>query len=396
MIWLLTGCVAPPVMTPSDPERLPAPPVPQAPPQQTVSGSPQAVIAAEGTTGALPLLVHFDGGASLGLGLSFSWELDGEPVGTGSTYAHTWLGSGDSVVALTVTDEDGARATAEQQVRVVPAQCPTTGLQDVPGQVAYAALHEISGIGHSRHNPGVLWVHNDTSTGTPRQLHALDETGALLGEFPFDNDHGDWEDMAVGTDVTGAPILYVGSFGNNSFDRTFLSILIVDEPVVPLGHRIDAELPFREMEFEYPSGSYNSEALMFDPQTGALLVLTKSGSGRSHLFSAAAPHDEDVVELEELAIIDFGGPPLSGGTVTGASISPLGDQIVVRTYAETAYVFLRDASFPLVDALTTSTPCPIDLRGESQGEAIDFSLDGGALITISEGHTPPVNRTFLN
>jgi len=356
------------------------------------SDPPVAVIEASTLSGAFPLDVSFSALPSEGDGLTYAWDLgDGESETT-MTVARTWLGSGTRTVSLTVTDERGETATDSVEVEVVLPDCPVGGEQEVLGTVTEPILDEISGVGVSRQNPGVLWVHNDARNA--RALYAVDETGEGVGAYDLDINYGDWEDIAVGVDELGDPVLYVGSVGNNDLDRLILSILIVPEPVVPLGTLTVGTVEFREMQLEYPDGPYDSESLMWDPQTGDLYVITKDISGESHVFRAAAPHDEESVMLEEVALLDFSVEPLSGLRTTAATISPLGDLIAIRTYSSTAYVWRRDASQPLADAFA-GEPCPVTIASEPQGESLDFSLDGRSLLSIPEGVDPDVNRTAL-
>ncbi len=365
-------------------------------PQDTDTGTspapPVAVIAADVSSGSLPLTVSFSGEQSEGDGLSYWWSFPDGSFATDVDVQRTWLGSGSYEVALQVTDTDGLVGTTSVDIEVVPADCPVSGTKEELGFVTDTALDEISGVGVSHSNPGVLWVHNDARN--TRELYALDETGELLGVFDLDINYGDWEDIAVGVDADNDPVLYVGSVGNNDLDRDDLAILVISEPEVLLGERNDDDLDFHEMKLEFPGGPFDTESLMWDPQSGDLYLATKDQSGASTLFRAEAPHDEDEVVLEEVGFLDFGTEPLSGYETTAAAISPLGDLIAIRTYANTAYIWRRDASSPFMEAFD-GDPCPVDLPNELQGESLDFGIDGRSLLTIAEGLGSAVNRTAL-
>ena len=371
---ILTGCVTPPAPAPTD--------------QPVV-----AVVTVDVNLGTLPFTSLLSAADSQGDDLQYLWAFD-DNTSTDIDVERLWLASGTYTVSLQVTDACGSTDAATVDIDVLPAECPQAGTYEVLGQVTDPDLVELSGVAHSRQNPGVLWVHNDA--GNDRSLYAIDESGELLGAFSLDISYGDWEDIAVGVDAAGEPVIFVGSVGNNDRDRETLAILVVPEPEVPLGARTDGDLPFHEMVTTFPDGPFDSESLAWDSQTGDLYVLTKQAAGTSILFRAEAPHDEALVDLTYVTEFDFGAPPLAGGSATtAASISPLGDLIAFRTYNATAYIWRRDASMPFISAFDTE-PCPVQLVPEAQGESMDFSLDGGSLITIREGVDPLVNRTNLD
>ncbi|NCG21962.1 MAG: PKD domain-containing protein [Rhodobacterales bacterium] len=352
-----------------------------------------AVLSVDVDLGTLPFSSLLSAADSQGDDLQYLWTFD-DGTSTDVDVERLWLASGTHTVSLQVTDARGSTDTTSVDIDVLPAECPESGTYEAIGQILEPDLIELSGVAHSRQNPGVLWVHNDA--GNDRSLYAIDESGLVLGVFSLDISYGDWEDIAVGANAAGEPEIFVGSVGNNNRDRETLAILVVPEPEVPLGARTDGTLPFHEMVLAFPGGPFDSESLAWDPQTGDLYVLTKQAAGISILFRAEAPHDEPSIDLTYVTEFDFGAPPLPGGSATtAASISPLGDLIAFRTYSSTAYVWRRDASAPFVSAFDTE-PCPIQLVPEGQGEAMDFSLDGRSLITIREGVDVLINRTNLD
>lgn len=361
-------------------------------PGGVLAPGPVADIAITPASGPIPLTAILSGAGSRGDGLTYGWVFDDGSTATGEELAHTWLAAGMPAVELTVTDVRGRSGSAAHSIEVLPAQCPEGGQQQQLGQIASPRLTEISGVAASRQNPGVLWVHNDA--GSPRVLYAVDESGALLAAFDVEVGTGDWEDIAVGTDDSGEHVLFIASVGNNNFDRETLAVLVVPEPEVPLTGAPDGRLPFHQMQVQYPSGTFDCEAMMWDPQTGDLLLVTKDADADAVVFHAAAPHDEDEVLLQPLRTLDFRSDPLSGGAVTSAAISPLGDRIAIRTYTSTVYVWRRDAGLPLINAFDTA-PCPVEVTSETQAESIAFSLDGEALISVPEGANAPINRTAL-
>src|SRR5690606_40663018 len=69
-------------------------------------------------------------------------------------------------------------------------------------------------ISASRHNPGVLWTHNDSDVDGP-QVYAFAAADArYLGRWRLGGAAvRDWEDMAIGPGKDGGDALYVGDFG---------------------------------------------------------------------------------------------------------------------------------------------------------------------------------------
>jgi PKD repeat protein len=86
--------------------------------------APQAVVSADPTTGATPLTVSFDGGASNdpdGDPITYAWDLDDDgdfDDGTGSTASWTYSTDGSRTARLRVTDSRGASGTAATEVVV--------------------------------------------------------------------------------------------------------------------------------------------------------------------------------------------------------------------------------------------------------------------------------------
>jgi len=379
--------------------------------------------------GALPLTVQFDASSAVAeAGIaSLSWDfgdeepepdtgLDTSDTGktsdtgtetstetstsalTGTTGAkgplvtHTYLRSGDWIVTLTLTDLSGQVATASATIAVAPPICPTVGDGQELGAVASEDLIEASGVVESRRTPGVLWSHNDA--GDDPRLFALSSAGRHLGTWTLDDaPRGDWEDIAASSEG-GEGVLYVGDIGDNSHDNETVTVYRLVEPETPDpidGEAVDETVDAAVLTLTYPDGvSYDAEALMVDATTGDLYIVTKDYAGVAEVFRKPAPHaDGDDVTLEHVQSLNFSEAPLFGGATTGASISPAGDQIVIRTYRSTAFLWARTEAITVGEALGAE-PCEVRLEPEEQGESVGFSADGSGLFTISEGEYQPV------
>ena len=358
----------------------------------------EAIITASPPGGPLPLTVDFDASASCAPeGLADAeWDIDGE-VTDGLTATGAWLASGSYPVTLTIWDETGASASASTTIEVEPGDCPTDDDYEIIGTVTDEDLIEISGVVVSNIDPDVLWVHNDA--GDEPRLFAISREGDTLGTWSLDVDRGDIEDITSGFASDGTPELWVGDIGDNKLERTSIKLHRIDEPEIPAGDPEDHEIDAADIDtltLTYPDEPRNCETLMLDPVTGDLYLVTKDYDGMSDVYRKAAPHtDGEEVVLEHVAALEFGGADLPGGTPsTAGSFSPDGAWILVRTYANVAYIWPRDRSGTVDDAFAGDA-CPISLPSEPQGEAICFDTDGDALISISEHPEQPIYRTAL-
>ncbi len=319
------------------------------------------------------------------------WDFGDGATADGASVEHTWFASG--VHTVSVSRGPGEDAVATIKVKVDAAACPEAELGEAVGTVADPAIDEASGLVDSRANAGVLWTHNDS--GDSPRLFGLSHAGELLAILDVEGvSSGDWEDLALGTDPeTGGAWLIAGDIGDNSHARDDVHLRIVEEPRTEPGQDlVELGLSARSLDLTYPDGEMlDSEAMLFDPVTQDILLVTKDYGGEARIYRKPAPHLPDTTtELELLATLDFSASPLTGGATTGADISPLGDLIVIRTYGSTAYVFRRDQAFDLADAFSTE-PCPVKLVAERQGETIAFAADSAGLYTLSEGENQPIN-----
>jgi hypothetical protein len=221
-------------------------------------------------------------------------------------------------------------------------------------------------------------------------------TGADLGTYQL---RGatliDWEDLAIGPGPeVNRHYLYVADTGANAEPREYVSVYRVEEPTVT---KTQVSLP-RELkdvtrfDFTYPDGvSFDTEAMMVDPITANVYLITKPRRGSPFVFRGTAPLIANQrTPLERVAVLstiggDFILPPL----VTGASISRDGRNLLVRTYLH-AYLWQREIA-ETVEAALLRTPCEVPLSLEPQGEAIAFAVNGNGYFTTSEGHHPKLN-----
>lgn len=270
-----------------------------------------------------------------------------------------------------------------------------TGFIEV-GTVTDPALIEPSGLGASRVNPGVLYVHGEDN---PTVL-AIDGTDAsVVGRYQADVTPWDWEDIAVGPCPTGSCI-YFGDIGKESGrplpQPTTFTIHRVPEPDLSAG-QTSGTLHVESFRFAYPDGAKNAEALMVHPVTGAIYVLTKSDTGWSGVYTfpkPIPPEGDGVTTLKRIAELQL--PTREGdinfSKVTAGAIHPKGDRFIVRTY-KTVYEF-RSPHKSFEKAFYVD---PVELidTAEGQGESIEYALDGSGYFTMGERTAPPYTLKFV-
>jgi len=272
-----------------------------------------------------------------------------------------------------IVDTDAATATA----------CPATQKSKVLATLQPAAINEASGIGASTKNPGIFWLHNDS--GDTARTFAIDSKGALRATVAFDTTMPtDIEDMAIDS---ANSFLYFGDIGDNNEVRTSLTIHRVAEPALGSGAAESLTITSEKMTVVYPDGAHNAETLLFDPIDKVLVIFTKKLGGPSafHRIGAFAAGTKATTEKIAEFTIDL---------ATGGEISRDGKSIAIRNYSKEGYLWVRDPSEPLAQALA-KPPCKIPISAETQGEAFDFLPDGTGYVTTSEGASAPLNVTLF-
>lgn len=237
---------------------------------------------------------------------------------------------------------------------------------------------EISGIVASRHNPGVLWVHDDS--GNAAQVIALRSDATVARQYTIaGTNNRDWEDIAIGPGpIPGRDYLYLADFGNNSLGYTTMFLHRVAEPDVPPGTGPSLSLSAETFAFHYPGGTWNAETLWIDPVDGAPYVLTKVSSSTCSVFRYPLPLDATVDKAMVLAATLTGMP----NAFTGGDVSQDGRWIFARTDSALR-AWHRPAGTAFAAAFTTP-PC-VFADAQPQCEALAVSADAMRLWTINEG-----------
>lgn len=254
------------------------------------------------------------------------------------------------------------------------------------------ALEEISGLAASRLHPGVLWAHDDS--GSAAILYALAEDGSLRQSYTLSTSAVDWEDIALGPGPDPAKeYLYVGDIGDNSRARPHVTLLRVEEPMVPAVPGAPIPLDHDEFVLRYPDAARDAEALLADWQSGALYVLGKSDAG-GDVFRTPLPLDPSWTAAHPGVFETVTtGRPLPGN-VTAADAGRDGQRVLFRTYLG-GYELVR-APGGSFESLFSATPCtfPVPFLGQYESLALDPA--GTALYTTTElfaGSSVPLYRS---
>ena len=266
------------------------------------------------------------------------------------------------------------------------------------GTVGDGEISEASGLAATRTRPGALWVHNDS--GHKSRIFAINPAGSTLGAWDLEGVRArDPEDIAVGPGPKpGVHFVYLADIGDNLERRASIVIYRFAEPDTTKGGGTVASSEISALEFTYPDGAHDAEALMSDPLSGDLYIITKKITGKSSVYRAPFPHSAaGRTSLEKTATIAFEGSGASDLAITGADISRTGHEILIRTYNKAA-IRLRNPEESIAAALegpayTVPVPGP---PAEPQGESIAYANDGRAYYTLGEGIAQPLFRFDRN
>ena len=139
---------------------------------------------------------------------------------------------------------------------------------ELAGYLDYKSLLEASGLARSGVRDDLIWAINDEG---PAKLYALDSTGGKLGTVELKKaSNRDWEDLASFV-LDGQAYLLVADIGDNEGQRKDVSLYIAKEPAPDDD---DVSIAW-EIEYSYPEGPRDAEAIAVDVANEQILVLSK-------------------------------------------------------------------------------------------------------------------------
>jgi hypothetical protein len=228
-------------------------------------------------------------------------------------------------------------------------------------------ITESSGLAVSARHDSVVYTHNDS--GDRPVLYAVGPDGGTRAVLTLRGTSArDWEALAPGRDGT----LWVGDIGDNRGSWNEIRVYKVDEPRVLRS----ADVGWTRYRLRYEDGARNAEALLVDPRTGRLYVVSKQDKGASIYAAPLQLRSDGVNVLRRVA-----GAPAE---VTDGAFLPDGSRLVLRGYFSAVVL---DRSWRTVTSLTV----PL----QPQGESLAATRDGTAVLVGSEGRSSQVWRVPL-
>jgi hypothetical protein len=214
---------------------------------------------------------------------------------------------------------------------------------------------ESSGLAFTATTQGGL-VHTVNDSGDSGRVFTVDTaTGSTVGVTSWDADPVDVEALAP----AGRGHVWVADIGDNRRVRDSVEVLRV--PVGPGDRTVTPEA----YELVYPDGARDAEALLADPLTGRLHVVTK-GVFAGTVYAAPRRLRTDrpnrLVEVAE-----------APGLVTDATFLPGGGGVVMRTYSSAHLV-----AYPSWQPVASW-----ELPAQDQGEGIAYAV--GQVLVSTEG-----------
>jgi hypothetical protein len=223
----------------------------------------------------------------------------------------------------------------------------------------------------SARDPNVFWTHNDGGT----DVFAIDRQGRVGSRRRLSVEPEDLEDVAVGECFGGDACLYLADTGDNAERRPVVRLLRAREPQ-GVGN---ATLTVDVFPLRFPDGPRDTEAIFVLPGERVHLV-TKGRSDAITVYRYPGPLRPDTAVLEEIQRLTGGAQPLLD-QVTGASASPTGSTVAIRTYQSLRfYGVSSDSLVPVRNGVVNLRPLE-----EIQGEGVSISADGRVLLTAEGG-----------
>ncbi|GAA4104621.1 hypothetical protein [Nonomuraea soli] len=236
-----------------------------------------------------------------------------------------------------------------------------------------------------------FYTSGDAGSGLD-EVWGLDRDGrtALTVTLPAGSNE-DWEDIAVTRGADGRSKIFLADTGDaytvrkkaGQAPRTEFGLTVFDEPAAGAAGTV-AATGVADYRLAYQdNASRNSEALLVQPGTSRVFLLTKTErpGEKPDLWAAPALVAGKVNTLTRLV------PGVPVPHATGAAFSPSGDRLVIR---DDTTAYLWKVSGGDVAGALRAAPIRVSLPDQRQGEAVTFTPDGRSLLVSSEGPAQPV------
>lgn len=298
-----------------------------------------------------------------------------------------------ATVGLLVMGAPAATAEASSVALAEPTPARGAGPTAAPAAVLCTIndqnLREISGLVATANGYAVM---NDGSGSPARdRVFLLDKSCRVTKSQPYGPPGPrDPEDLATGKDGS----LWVADIGDNSTNTERRSTIAL--------WKFSANLTATPALYRlrYPDGPHDAEALLLAADDSPIII-TK-GTTKSDIYVPVGPltvsrGQNQFVDLKKIG--EF--TPQRTGTsnplgllgyfaVTGGANSPDRSKVAIRTYADAYEWDVPDGD--IVKAVTTGKPRVTPLPDEEWGEAIAYTRDSAAFLTVSDLGELPADR----
>lgn len=236
-------------------------------------------------------------------------------------------------------------------------------------------LEEASGLAASKVNAGFLWTHNDS--GNPAEVFLIDKDLNITLTVKLKGvENRDWEDICVGPGPEeGRSYLYVGDIGDNFAQFQLKYVYRFPEPKAAGGAGEVTIENFDTLIIQLPSERKDTEALMINPQTKNLYLVSKREEP-VHVYEIAYPYQVN----ETLTARDIG--TIATTKIVAGDFSADGKEILLKSYENVFY--WNNAAGKSVEEVFKTKPAIVEYTEEPQGEAIAWSDDASGFYTLSE------------
>ena len=263
------------------------------------------------------------------------------------------------------------------------------------GVLETGLITEASGIVVNSKIEKTIWVHNDS--GNDPFLFLIDQNANIRKRFYLAGiENRDWEDITLGPGPeSDKPYIYLGDIGDNLRIRDQKTIYRFPEPDVSAdGHdHTDTIRNIETFKIAYPDGNHDAEALMIDPISQDLFIISKDVKSPSVYRLPAdsltnSDHGNPIV-LEHCGQVEISEDSMLG-LITAGDIAADGNEVLIKTYTKIYYWKKEDPEISICELLR-STPATLTYEPEPQGESIAFSPNRDGYYTLSEkrfGSTP--------
>ena len=252
-------------------------------------------------------------------------------------------------------------------------------------------ITESSGLAASLRHRRVLWTHNDSGGGN--QIFAIAGNGSTAATVTIaGEDARDWEAITSlrgpeNGPAAGQALIAVADIGDNDAKHESVRIAIVEEPQNLTDVTLD---PVRVLRLTYPGGPRDAEAVLADPRSGRLYVVSKTLFG-AELFAVPkqvwpgnqATGVSDVTQMTKVAQI-------GAAMITDGAFLPNGT-MALRSYGNLTLVAAPEtAENGRLETLASKA-----LPDQEQGESLAVVEDGGYALIGSEGTDSPILRVRI-